>query len=530
LKNSAIFPQKLNDATFLGNAGYATGEAIGSDRLIGIQSVITGAGDDKIYGSNSDNVLAAGAGNDAVRARGGNDTIIGGSGEGNDIYDGGAGIDTIVYTSTSLGIVVNLSAASNNATGSEIGTDQITGVENIVGGDGNDVLTGNAAANNLVGGTGDDTLNGKVGNDTLIGGLGNDTLIGGLGNDTYIVDSLNDVVQEFTGQGTDKIQTSLTSYTIAANIEKLDYTGIGNFTGTGNAGNNTLTGGAGNDKLFGGAGNDTLIGGAGNDTYIVDNPGDKAIETDAQGNDSGGNDTVMSSAKCTLGLNLENLTLTGSANLNGTGNILDNTITGNGGNNTLNGGAGNDTLDGGAGNDKLLGGLGDDILVYDSADSKIDGGAGTDTLKIGGSGIVLDLSQLVAGKIANIEKLDLTGSGDNSLQVNLASLLKLTGSAGHDLWVTGDAGDSVSIATVTGGWTDAGVANGYHQYTHITGLGIDNLYVQDTLTQSLVVAVSLQPLWVKHRNYSQGASGLLVAHHFRIHLIICQRIIWRGSK
>ncbi|KNH43125.1 type I secretion protein, partial [Pseudomonas lini] len=92
--------------------------------------------------------------------------------------------------------------------------------------------------------------------------------------------------------------------------------------------------------LDGGLGADILIGGAGNDTYVVDNIGDVISETSTL---AGEIDTVRSSVTFTLGANLENLTLTGAANLNGIGNTLNNVITGNDGNNQLNGGAGLDT-------------------------------------------------------------------------------------------------------------------------------------------------------------------------------------------
>ena len=135
----------------------------------------------------------------------------------------------------------------------------------------------------------------------------------------------------------------------------------GNDVLKGNAGVDVLPGGSGNDLLDGGVQADLMVGGTGNVTYIVDNAGDATVE--AAG---GGIDLVQSIGSFALAANFENLTLTGAANVNGTGNALANLITGNLGNNVLVGGPGADTLVGGAGAgaDTLTGGAGQDVYAF----------------------------------------------------------------------------------------------------------------------------------------------------------------------
>jgi Ca2+-binding RTX toxin-like protein len=301
----------------------------------------------------------------------------------------------------------------------------------LVGTPGNDVLTGGRGDDTLSGLAGNDTLNGVAGNDLLDGGTGTDTMLGGTGNDTYVVDVTGDVVTELANEGIDTAQSSLT-YTLGTNIENLTLTGTAAINGTGNvlnnilignSGNNTLTGGAGNDRLDGGLGSDTMIGGTGDDTYVVNQAGDSVSESLNQGTD-----TVESSITFTLGSNVENLTLTGTANINGTGSSADNVLIGNSGNNALNGGSGNDTVDGGDGNDSLLGGSGADTLLGGLGNDVLNAGSGNDILNGGDGSDTLD-----------------GGSGDDQL-LGGAGNDALTGGSGADEFTGGTGND-----TMTGG-------------------------------------------------------------------------------
>jgi lysophospholipase L1-like esterase len=249
--------------------------------------------------------------------------------------------------------------------------DSFTGIENLSGSAFNDRLVGDDGANVLSGLGGADELSGGAGDDRLDGGAGADLLTGGSGDDVYVVDNAGDRVVEAASGGSDTVRTSV-GYTLAAgsHVELLAFTGTSGVTLNGNALANRIEGGAGADKLTGGGGVDTLVGKGGSDSYYVD--GDDLIVEFS----GGGTDTAFASADYVLPDNVETLTLTGTAALDGTGNGLVNTLNGNEAANLLRGLGGNDKVYGKGGDDRLEGGDGADLLR---------GGAGTDTL-LGGTG------------------------------------------------------------------------------------------------------------------------------------------------
>ena len=221
-------------------------------------------------------------------------------------------------------------------------------------------LSGQAEGLKITGGTGDDTITGGAGVDTIAGGAGNDTIkTGGTGEAGVSGSRL------YGGTGDDKITGGNGADRISGGADADKITG-GNGADRidGGADADTVNGGAGDDTVSGGAGADMLSGGAGNDVYVVDNTGDKVIESV-----SGGLDGIQSSITFSLVSvgTVETLTLTGSGNIKGTGNAYNNKLTGNTGANTLDGGAGNDMLNGGVGKDMLTGGAGKDTFFFNAA-------------------------------------------------------------------------------------------------------------------------------------------------------------------
>jgi Ca2+-binding RTX toxin-like protein len=308
-----------------------------------------------------------------------------------------------------------------------------------------------------------DHLYGTAGNDKLDGGDGADTLTGGAGNDTYIVDNTRDLIEENLNGGTDTVISSVT-FALAANVENLTLkAGAGEINATGNELANALTGNEANNVLDGGLGIDKMTGGKGSDSYYVDNIKDAVVETVAVSS-GGGVDTVYSSVDFTLGTNVDNLVLGGSA-ATGSGNALKNQLIGNDKDNSFSGFDGSDALVGGAGLDSMAGGAGNDTLDGGAGNDNAIGGAGNDRIVVSsGNDVILYTSTLdghdvVVGFDGNAsngqDTLNLDALFD-SLNVGTAaraarvSIASGTGAVDVDVDVSalGDGSNIITVATL----------------------------------------------------------------------------------
>jgi trimeric autotransporter adhesin len=400
--------------------------------LLGL-STITGRGNglaNSLTGNSLDNTLEGGGGNDVLAGGAGVDTLVGGLGD-----------DTYVLADAQ-DVITELAGQGNDtirASFSYVLSDAIS-IENItLAGTIALNATGNSAVNKLIGNSGANSLDGKAGADRMEGGAG---------NDKYYVDNIGDVVVESltaaTGGGIDAVYVSvLGGYTLGANQDILVFTEAAYTSdGNGNALSNRIYGNSFDNFINGMAGADLMYGGGGADYYLVDNAGDRAIET--LGGTAGGLDQVQSSVSFVLGANIENLALTGG-NINGTGNTLNNHMIGSSGNNVINGGIGRDYMDGGYGNDTYY--------VDNAGDKAVEfpgGSSGLDTVI---SSVSFNLSNVNQAQ-GDIERLFLSGTAaingygnalNNALTGNIAANI-LYGFAGNDA-LNGGLGND----TLTGG-------------------------------------------------------------------------------
>lgn len=270
-----------------------------------------------LFGIPGDDYLDGGNGNDQLSdVHGGNDVLIGGDGN-----DGIGNFDPLTGATSFFNYLDGSSGNDNLASRNQ----SLNGFDTLLGGPGNDTLALSFGAGYLDGGPDADYLRGSIGDDVLDGGTGGDLLIGGAGNDLYTVDRPTLLIPDYL---------SGSAKTIVRNVGLL----------------------LEDDPNF--------------HLSVFDEFGDIVAEDPNEGTD-----TVESVITYTLPANVENLTLTGEAAIDGTGNALDNVLTGNSAANVLDGGAGDDDLFGGTGNDTYRFGLGsgkDFIEDFDSASGNVD--------------------------------------------------------------------------------------------------------------------------------------------------------------
>lgn len=432
----------------LGRHGDTVIKAGDSDDVVfedgGNDHIDTGDGNDVVYAGTDRDLVLAGAGNDVVFAGWGDDLLFGGEGAdallaegGNDVVFGGAGNDFIA------------GGTGNDVLSGDAGDDVIYGEA------GNDALFGMDGDDALSGMDGADYLDGGAGNDVLDGGAGNDRMAGGVGDDLYVLDDERDSVVEEAGAGNDTVTlsprtaegfipgaasdadsapapapfTSGSPYRLGDHLENLVLGGTAPLQGrgnaldnriTGNAGDNHLFGEAGKDFLDGGAGRDYLAGGTGDDVYAVDNLQDAVVELAGEGIDS-----VLASVTTTLASAVENLTLTGAAAIDGSGNELANTLLGN---------AAANRLDGGTGADMLQGGDGDDTYLVDDPQDRV--------VEYAGEGKDLAISGISHALEDHVESLLLSGTAKLVGRGNAADN-SLTGNSGDNLLVGGLGNDTL---------------------------------------------------------------------------------------
>jgi Ca2+-binding RTX toxin-like protein len=364
------YSSRTTDTIVDATGGGTSGEDANSNGVLGDPN------DEADTGAVDFEVFMTGSGNDLLTGDTDDETFV--PGDGNDTVDGDAGIDTVDYSTSSAAVTIDAAGGTVSGQGEDEvlnveafvgsdfddtliydggvagfdgggGTDTIdasgettdvvidlsdplslwTNVEAVIGGSGDDMITGDAASNTLLGGDGNDTIIGGLGNDWIEGGLGNDTLDGGEGADTVSYENAssgeqidNALLFASGGDGDDAFVTPF-EIIVGSAFDDQILTGQTSFTTNqrvkGKAGNDTIVGSNGSDLLGGGSGNDDITGGDGSDSI----------------KGSGGNDTIRS-------------------------------------------GNGDDTLKAGGGNDRMAAGSGDDLLKGGKGKDKGDGGSGSD--------------------------------------------------------------------------------------------------------------------------------------------------------
>ncbi|RHW24585.1 calcium-binding protein [Nocardioides immobilis] len=371
-------------------------------------------------------ILAGGASNDTItgnqlaqtlNGNGGDDVLDGGLGS--DIMFGGAGVDTVDYRRRVAPVTVSVDGVSSDG---EAGENDWVPPENeiVIGGSGDDTLSGPDGSNIFDGYFGKDTLLGGAGDDVLDGGPGPDTLSGGEGIDlvTYedrtqpVVVMIDALANDGEAGERDLVKADVEDMRGGSGADRLTGSGAAN-TLDGGAGGDTLAGGGGADLLLGGAGPDVLAGGGALDTVSYADRGfavSATIDNTANDGSFGEGDNVKGDVEVLRG---------------GTANDV---LAGSGDAERLYGGPGDDVLAGNGGADLLVGEEGADELI---------GGAGADTASYAErpTNVVVTIDD-----VANDGRPSVTGERDN-VRVDVE---KVVGGVGNDQLSGSAAGNTLS--------------------------------------------------------------------------------------
>jgi len=453
--DTAVFAGSTNTTIDLRNT-RAQQSGHGRDRLLGIENLETGSGNDQIDGNDGDNLFIDGGGNDR--------------------YDGHGGVDTLSFTGATGGVTVDLSITDTQDTGVR-GTKQIAGIEALIGGTIADYLAGSAGANAIDGGTGDDIL---------VGGLGRDSLTGGEGDDALVGDTLG------LADGTDAASSSDTL--------------------SGGAGSDIILGGVGSDVLDGGDGNDTLSNGSFASTVITSGSTllfDRGLLIRSDGGDdqvdggSGEDFAILSynGRKESILVDVRDPTVRSVILSNGVAagsivNVEKLGFEGGDGDDTVYGGAGYDFIATYGGNDFVDAGLGDDVVYGGSGYDVFDGGGGYDVINFTAatSAVTFDLLRTDAqnsggaGIIAarNFEAIAASGYGDTLYLTDKADNITDDGAGDDSFYARGGDdrifvlryGSDASSILLDGGDGDDDLSllafvDGVHSITFNAGAGDD---------------------------------------------------------
>lgn len=449
-----------------------------------VESLVGGNDNDVLIGSGRGNTLTGNGGQDTLIGLGSPlpqspqagshvaDKLIGGAGDDTlsggpqgsilDTIDGGAGTDTVTYALRTDDIQIFLDKKVGQ------GEDDITWVENVISGDGNDTIVGDNGWNVIYAGDGNDGVDAEASGDVVHGGDGNDRLWGGNYNDTLLGENGNDKLiggsgaDAMSGQAgidtadysdeTERVTVTLNGLAddgldgendnVAQDVENI-IGGAANDTLTGSAFPNTIDGGPGKDVIHGGSQNDSIFGGPDPDQLY----GDDGLDTFVGGPGSdkmwgGGGVDFIDYQSSTTPVTVDLKGRKGKSKSEGSdklseienayGSQFDDKLTGDLGPNTISGFEGNDTIDGGGGADHLFGANGDDWIRGGLGDDEVSGGNGTDTA---------DFAKATAGEVIDLSFFNPSAKGGDGNDW-LSWIENITGSSKDDT-ITGSTAPNV---------------------------------------------------------------------------------------